>query len=630
MGGNREGALGGRGWAPWWRTLFGGAGGKGKTEAEIRCPKRLVITAGPRLDYLLPVSNKARVALGMMQHFNVQLTNGDTQQGNRRAAYLHFAHDADYSGLVPNSINALAVRAKPGEGTRLRCLERCCPLRPEAERNVLAEGEDISVHAEMDVDDVEHLGVDEGMGDGEDDDQEPTIALPGGKRDLTVALWPFAFSKEYYKSIIEGVCVGERISHIVVLSTSAHPAYALAANDMRLTAHVHLDRVSRHSQAHGQLLLRNFIHQEFLVAEKALHSGGAKRVLAEDLAFVRVSAPAVEQQTLCFLEVPGDASNSAWRAGFNEFPPSDVLEPGIVALLQRELETCNLAVRPALAGGRHILVTEKARGDGDTICAISCLLFSDAAGLRECLNTAGNAALLAGPLVHVTGLRCPGGGEGGPGGEVMNVYGIPVGAARLVQDYQVAGRKQANARIRVRPSRGPNDGFLELTVSTHNGQGIAAGREILVDFGAARAYFQEPPTKRFKGALDAVLARQMAKASPHAAEGEATPTAAPAPALATTPVAARTAGAAPGTQEAKASAATASPSGSSAAPGAPTATTILFSEESVRAELQDSRVVIFSTKEKVTRIAPKTILTVIHIILYYILYKYMNDIILYY
>lgn len=61
--------------------------------------------------------------------------------------------------------------------------------------------QDGDMHAEMDVDDVEHVGVDECMADGDDADglePEPTIAMPGGasKRDHIVCLWPFAFSKE--------------------------------------------------------------------------------------------------------------------------------------------------------------------------------------------------------------------------------------------------------------------------------------------------------------------------------------------------------------------------------------------------------------------------------------------------
>lgn len=123
---------------------FSGVGGvgRGDPEANLPCAKRLIVTAGPRLDYLLALGNKAKVAFSSMQHFDVQLASGATQQCNRRPAYLHFAHDADYAGQVPASINALAARAKPGEGTRLRCEESGCPLRSEAERKALAQRED--------------------------------------------------------------------------------------------------------------------------------------------------------------------------------------------------------------------------------------------------------------------------------------------------------------------------------------------------------------------------------------------------------------------------------------------------------------------------------------------------------
>lgn len=377
----------------------------------------------------------------------------------------------------------------------------------------------------MHADDKEELGVDAGMADGEPVDglePEANLAPPlGGKRDMIMSLWPFAFSTEYYKAIIQGVCGGERLSHLIVLSTSAYPAHALVAHDLRITAHILLDRVSGHSQAHGQEILRDSIRRQFYDAEvagNALAAGVAKRVRTEDLTFLRVRAPPVVEQTLCFAEVKADQSTSAWRASFDEFPASDALEAGVLDLLQHELVTFGLAVRPTPepAGGRPALVTEKGRGEGDILCPVSCLLFSSAAGLHECISTAGNAALLDGPLLHVSGLRCP-------GGEVMAAYAIPVGAARLVSDYRAAGRHHPNAVLRARPHRGPNDGFLELVVRTHNGHGIAAGREIVLDLGAARAVGLEltaPPAKRFKGSLDALLARQMARASADALEAE--------------------------------------------------------------------------------------------------------------
>ena len=465
------------------------------------------------------------------------------------------------------------------------------------------------MHAEMDVDDVEHLGVDACMADGDDADGlelEPSTTTPAGgrRRDHIVCLWPFAFSKEYYKGIFQSLCGGERLSHIVVLSTSAHPACALAAHDLLVPAHILLDRVSEHSRAHGEMVLRNFLKQEFQGTELARAGTGASRTRADDLTFLQVAAPPVQEQTTCFQEVLVEKT-SAWRGGFDEFPASDALDMGVKALLQQELEAFGLALRRHDgdgAQGRPILMTEKARGEGDILCPVSCLLFSGPAGVHECLRTAGNAALMDGPLIRVTGLRCPGGHVGG-GSEVMDAYGIPVGAARLASHYEDAGRSHANARIQVRPSRGANDGFLELTVRTHNGHGIAAGREIVLDLGPARARGLEPPSKRFKGALDTLLAKQGATASARAATGGAAPTAAPPGAA---PVAVATLVAAPAAASAAASAA----SPATAPPGA-AGTRILVEEANFRVELRaDGGVTIRASTDAGARIMPKTILHV--------------------
>ena len=119
----------------------GGAGGIGRGEASVaNANVRLLITAGPRLDYLVAMANRARVAFSDLTHWQVQLSAGTTQQANRRPAYVHFAQEGTVG--VPATINALAARAKPGECTRLRCLERGCPLRPQAERDSLPECED--------------------------------------------------------------------------------------------------------------------------------------------------------------------------------------------------------------------------------------------------------------------------------------------------------------------------------------------------------------------------------------------------------------------------------------------------------------------------------------------------------
>lgn len=166
------------------------------------------------------------------------------------------------------------------------------------------------------------------------------------------------------------------------------------------------------------------------------------------------------------------------------------------------------------SGDRKTLLTTRARGENDILCKIGCLFFDSEAGVRGFLNTGGNAALLDGPLIQVRGLRRPGSDGLAPApGDTMSVFCIMVGAARLVTDFRTAGRHHPNVRIRVQPGLGPNDGFLELIARTHNGQGIAAGREVLLDFGARYTPTIAPdggPIKRFRGALDALLEKQAA------------------------------------------------------------------------------------------------------------------------
>ena len=72
--------------------------------------------------------------------------------------------------------------------------------------------------------------------------------------------------------------------------------------------------------------------------------GGRKRIRTEELSFVQVSAPALELQTICFLEQQPDATISGWRAGFNQWPNSNVLEAGVMELLKHDLESSSLAV----------------------------------------------------------------------------------------------------------------------------------------------------------------------------------------------------------------------------------------------------------------------------------------------
>ena len=111
--------------------------------------------------------------------------------------------------------------------------------------------------------------------------------------------------------------------------------------------------------------------------------------------------------------------------------------------------------------------------------------------------------LLDGPLLRVTNLFTP------DSDVKMSVHCVLVGLGRLMRDYRGV-RKHPNVVFRVHAEKGPNDGFVEVVVRTHNACGIASGSELVADFGEHYVPPSVPQTenaKRFKGALDVWLSK---------------------------------------------------------------------------------------------------------------------------
>jgi hypothetical protein len=144
------------------------------------------------------------------------------------------------------------------------------------------------------------------------------------------------------------------------------------------------------------------------------------------------------------------------------------------------------------------------------------LLFSNVACLTEFLNGDGNSALLEGPLVKVDNLAVSGGDVLFGWTETKELYAVFVGAAMFIRDYR-GKRGRPNVTMRVTPSKGSADGFISFVVTTRNGSGIAAGSLILADFGEHFMQTAAPlstSVKRFRGALDVIIARQLAQNVP--------------------------------------------------------------------------------------------------------------------
>ena len=152
--------------------------------------------------------------------------------------------EAAQSRRMPCWLTALTSRAKSGECTRLRCLDRSCTLRPSAEAVVLDSLVDgVPMDAEIAADDREGDLGDAFMFEEEGEEAGNMEEAMNSKRDCIVDLWPFAFGMDFYKSLLEGMLGDIVAQHLVVLTTSAHPSPQLAGYYRGMTVYSVYDRV---------------------------------------------------------------------------------------------------------------------------------------------------------------------------------------------------------------------------------------------------------------------------------------------------------------------------------------------------------------------------------------------------
>ena len=316
-------------------------------------------------------------------------------------------------------------------------------------------------------------------------------------------------SQEFYSRIITGLGC-HTCSLAVIATTTAHPSLPLVCQQLRMECHVSLDRTTSHSQNHGTRIMRETLYRAAYKEEAAKLGPDAKRVLVHELHFVEVAAP--DEQPVRFQEVQPLAEKSQWRAGIDCPPSSDDLENAVPALMVSEMQEHKLdviatstdSVRPGSGITRRI-ITMRGLKEGDTICKISCVLFSTIDGVVEFMNGGGNAALLDGFLLQVVNIK-----RSEDWLEPMKLYAVPTGIARYLTHYRPA-RQFPNVQIVAKTGCGPNDGFLEVQVHTHNGCGITAGNALVANLGDSLRQsmsVESTPSKRFRGALDVFFASQ--------------------------------------------------------------------------------------------------------------------------
>ena len=151
-----------------------------------------------------------------------------------------FTYFSGVSG-VPVSIPALSVRARQNEATRFRCIDAACPLRTQEEVDALAAKHDGDLQLcdasdELNPDDQQASAGDDEVGleeDGAGEQFELLVEPPRGSR-MLMDLWPFAFTREYYKCICTSLYKESGLpTHWMVITTTAHPGALLAAHDLK-------------------------------------------------------------------------------------------------------------------------------------------------------------------------------------------------------------------------------------------------------------------------------------------------------------------------------------------------------------------------------------------------------------
>ena len=301
-----------------------------------------------------------------------------------------------------------------------------------------------------------------------------------------------------------------------MLTRSSHPSPLLAAHGLGKQAHVLILGQSDHARAHGETLLREIVYDDCHKVELAKEDPSRKRLRSTDVLTVPIMAP--PNQSTHFFEVQADPAVSFWRAGIDLSCDDVDLEKAVVELCTKELDRMDLAVRDR--HGCKQLVTTKALKEGQRVGNVTSLLFSTKVMLRDFLNKGGNVALADAPLLEIGNLETSDMLEGV---QMKSVYSVPVGAGRLLTDYRHAKVKFPNVELFCCPELGPNDGFIQMRVKTHNQCGISADKALVLDFGAGwqlSTVGTSDAAKRFKGSLDCFWGKVTTGDDSHYADGE--------------------------------------------------------------------------------------------------------------
>ncbi len=258
--------------------------------------------------------------------FVVQLGSEQQSINNKATFGVFLPSPAFPSATAPAWVSLVGCRATAQDCVRLRCIDPKCQFRTDMEDEGEESSSKLPENLEIPEDDLEigdfdpRDSMEEEQHDGHDEhlqalDQRKGTAEPDAKCIRNV--FPFAFPVAYHGRTLDQVLGASSLTHLVVVTRTAHPGLLVAARQRGLEVICLLEGASPHSQGHGSMVLEGMlIKWKFPLAQKELGAVNSKRVAAKELTFIVVNAPATEQQVIHIHEVTPDP-RSAWRAGLN-------------------------------------------------------------------------------------------------------------------------------------------------------------------------------------------------------------------------------------------------------------------------------------------------------------------------
>jgi len=452
------------------------------TLAEGHATKfRLIAMVGRRWKLIAKVLEKIAILFPSWHAVVVQVARFSCQSRRKEPGYAVLAALPDELGAdTPTEISI--GRASPGHVTQQGCLLRCvssdCPLRPGGAAalgpgasplgEIDAEDQEKDAMAEMEAE-IAQLKADAPQEEEGSTQVEEVGEEVKGKRDCKVELWPHAHTWQFQQEVLRKLGKLQPGSTVISMSPSAHPAIWLAAREAKSSAFVLTRRQSKHSQEHGKQIGRRQRHEMLQGAAPPAPSSTSE----EPAPFQAIECPPPEGEQI--VEAQEISQGPRWHEGLNRSLAGLDIDDLTDQMVSQELSAWNLGLTDAHPKHGRGVVTCVAQKEKEILCPATALFFEDRDQLCAVLQQHATLSThFSDRIVRIPGVQHE--------GRKCEMYAILVGAAQFVNHYADI-KSRHNVDLCFDASRGFNDGALHLKVHTRNGMGIAAGQQVVLNYG---------------------------------------------------------------------------------------------------------------------------------------------------